>query len=567
MTVAPVLPSARRAHALEVLAAFQTASDVPELLTTAFEGCDVPPPDHSPRVVVGGGLAGLLLALRLSTTEEAQGITLLESEQTLGGRLYFSTPWHGMGSPRSRFEMLYERSFLGNLKSGPGLEGLAPDALESIARHVQTHLCEEERAFVESFCTLGLGRAMEALTRRCYVVKKEAVPLGAHAAGPTETLTRKDADAMAALLSLGAAEAIVDADTLEPREVSAFARTPREGATKSAEPRVPPAFGESPFWKELHKSQKENLVPLLETLCGFGFARFPAASVASLVARAFDAPRHPIPAWLCRTGGLELALELVLRLRGVRVRTSTRVMRIEKGARGGFSLLLGDDAFPIARSLEAGAVFLCVPLARTFAMLPREALAAGQSRLVTKHRARSLVALEYPDALGCLQPLVEGGSRNGDMFVFPVERARAQITSQGALVVTGWLDFEDSLHAPPVREMIARMRKAAARVLTPEAMRAYAGRDAGVGGLADSKAPRERVVLAPVGIATPQESVAHDLCDDARASWKGLFVCGDGFTVSSLPWKNVIHSVHASYAFAKGRAQPAAFAASEKEIS
>jgi hypothetical protein len=238
-------------------------------------------------------------------------------------------------------------------------------------------------------------------------------------------------------------------------------------------------------------------------------------------------------------------------MRGVQVRTSARVTRIERGegtsGAGGkgsgrpLHLLVGDDAYPAAKRLESKQVFLCVPLARTLSLLPREALGPGQSKLLSRHRPRSLVAVEYPDVAGKLQPIFPSECRSGDLLSFPVERARGCLTSQGGLVLTGWLDFEDSLQAPSVRELLGRLRKAAARVLKPEALRLFQGQGAGIASL---RGPRERVVLLPVGLATPQEALPRETCLESKTSWSGLYVCGDGFTASPLPWKNVIHSVH-----------------------
>ncbi|MEN9826450.1 MAG: hypothetical protein RI953_2195, partial [Pseudomonadota bacterium] len=52
-----------------------------------------------PDVVVGGGIAGILLALRLSKSGGAQKMVLLESRTTLGGRL-FQTPPSAPGMSR-----------------------------------------------------------------------------------------------------------------------------------------------------------------------------------------------------------------------------------------------------------------------------------------------------------------------------------------------------------------------------------------------------------------------------------------------------------------------------------
>jgi hypothetical protein len=133
--------------------------------------------------------------------------------------------------------------------------------------------------------------------------------------------------------------------------------------------------------------------------------------------------------------------------------------------------------------------------------------------------------------------------RPGDVLLFPTERARAQVTSQGSLVFSAWLDFEESLQAPAVREALGRLRRAAARVLKPEVLRVFSTGSGplSVGALT---ARKERVVLLPVGVATPQDVVPREACLDVKAAWPGLFVCGDGLSLSPRPWKNLVHSVH-----------------------
>ncbi|MCA2961155.1 MAG: hypothetical protein IOD12_12950 [Silvanigrellales bacterium] len=517
----PPPPSALSAtRKREVLAAFEGPAQLPELLSAAFGATGHMPQVHVDRLIVGGGLTGLLLALRLSAGDpkEASNLCLVEGEQACGGRLFFSTPWHGMGSPRSRFEMLIERGFLGRDVSGPGFEAFSPDALTTLERHLVATLSDEERSFVEAFTCMGTEGA--PLSRRCYVVKKEVTPLSAHLDSSTEILTRKEAEALGALVNLLPHEDTVLAETI--------------------------------FWKELPKATRENLTPLLETLCGFNFSRFFASHVAMVVHGFLDAHKVQIPPLLRRDGGLELALELVLRMRGVQVRTSTRVVRLERGEAASkslgsvpsepFRLLVGDDAFPSARELTARQVTLCLPLARTLTLLPREALSPGQGKLVSKHRPRSLVALEFPNvADNCLGVFPEE-CRPGDVLFFPVERARGHVTSQGSLVLGAWLEFEESLQAPSVREALSRLRKAAARVLKPEALRVFSQQGAAVpaGSLT---VRRERVVLLPVGLATPQEPLSKETVGDVRTAWKGLTVCGDGFTWSATPWRNVVNSV------------------------
>lgn len=521
----------------EVLAAFQGPSQLPEVLSAAFgtlsgEGTGLGlPPSSAEKVIVGGGLSGLLLALRLSADVEAvsqgAGLCVVEAEQTFGGRLFFSTPWHGMGSPRSRFEMLLERGLFGRDVSGPGFEAFSPDAAATLERHLLVSLSDEERSFVEAFTSMATGGV--PLARRCYVVKKEVTPLSAHVDQPTELLTRKEGEALASLVNLFAAAPLVNLSA----------------ATQEAV-----ALGDTTFWKELPKATKENLTPLLETICGFGVPRFAASHVAGVLQSFLETHKAQVPSLLRRDGGLELALELVLRLRGVSVRTSTRVVRLERLERlekgehetGGFRLALGDDAFPAARELTAKQVVLCVPLARTLTLLAREAFSPGQGKLLSKHRPRSLVALEFPHVENqCLDVFPEG-CRAGDVLFFPVERARGHVTSQGSLVLGAWLDYEESLQAPAVREALSRLRKAAARVLKPDMLKVFNAQGGALpaGSLSER---RERVVLLPVGLATPQEPLAKDTVGSVRQAWKGLVVCGDGFTWSSTPWRNVVHSV------------------------
>ena len=514
-------------------------------------------------LVVGGGLAGILLALRMSRPDlkGPRKIVLCERESQLGGRLFFSTPIALHGTAHERFESSLSACEQGGRHlSGFGFEAFDAHAVEVVERHLMSHLTDSERDFVENFVkraqvhsghseqtahstqptqpvssmqTEAPGEVAEVAVaqagekpRRCYVVKKEFTTLERVLQGSSEIYTKKEAENLEKLFAEMPAGS-------EPDEAEAFSES-EVGSSMGVK-----SFEQSTFWTGLPKVQKEALGPLLETLLGDRYGKCSERSVRLQAHSFFESLKKPLSSAFSRMGGLELALRAILQSRGVEVRTSCQVARLNYlPDTKTYEALLGDEVNPFRKQLAAKRVCLALPLARCLSFLSRDALLPSQARLLTKHRPRSLVAAEYFGIEHALSAEWPDSCVPGSHFIFPVERVRALFTSQRSLVFYTTLDFEDSLQAPSVRESIRALRRAAARVLNEKVVRQFSpgmrGKEAGTS---------ERIVLLSVATSTPWDAGTHSFTD-VKMGLPGLYTCGDHFTFATEPWKNIVDSVH-----------------------
>lgn len=470
-------------------------------------------------VVVGGGPAGILLTLKLTRDEkfcEQEGrVVLVETSASLGGRTFFSGPMSFTHLAASSEDAHYE-SFekqVSHLESsgqvsGFGFDVFFSESLTVYERHFLSALSDEERSFLEDF--VSRFTYADEVVHSCYFVRKEFVSVGALLNGPTESLTKFDAEALSTLLKNDVEENVADVTV----------------------------FAEGSFWKDLPKNRKEVLTPILETFFGDNFLKMRENDVFVYLKAFFQSTQNAPNPLLLRRGGIEFALECILRARGVEVRTSCTLSRLLQNEGGGFKLLLADNLVPGRKELMASKVCLATPLSKCFQFMPREWLTPGQSKFVSKVRPRSLVVVEYA---GVKEVVSESWPQNagpGTRLVFSVERVQGQVTSQGTLVLSASLDYEESLQAAAVREALSRVRRAAARILKPQLAKVFEGGR----GIPKEESKIERIVLLPVAQTVPYDVGTSDL-KDVKAAVPNLFFCGDGFGFGSRPWKNVVNSV------------------------
>jgi hypothetical protein len=461
-------------------------------------------------VVVGGGLSGLLLALRAS--RNSNSLVLLESRPTLGGRLFQSPPSHP-GVPR--IDVLRAQFTQEALQhcSGPGFELFDPLALEVYERHLRMAMSEAEQEFVDAFVNERAG-VQDTLVRRTYLVRKEFTPLSEVLSGSSEMLTRKEADI---LLQLS-----------QPEHVS---------------PENDGPFESSSFWQGLAKAQRESLTPLLESVLGWTLDRTPVSVVRSALHAFVRGNESEAPKWFLRGSRLELALEVVLLSRGVKVLTQAELVRaIVPEKKADSTLIQVADIFSRApQQMQARRLALAIPLMRTLSLLPREQLHPQQSRLVARHRPRSLVWVEYGHWKQALaNPTLNEWLVPGVRLMCPVERVQGALLSHGQLGFFTSIDFEDSLHAQSVREALNRCRKAAMRLLSEPHMKAAQQARPTAPGVT---LMRERISLMPVGYNLPRnESVPTTT--EVKMSPSHWYTVGDHFTFAPESWRNVIDSTH-----------------------
>ncbi|MEN9528456.1 MAG: hypothetical protein RI932_329, partial [Pseudomonadota bacterium] len=382
--------------------------------------CSAPAEENPPAdVVVGGGLAGLLLALKLSSSGCKAPLVVLESRPTLGGRLFQSPPLLPGVTRAEALRAQFKQEALQHC-SGPGFELFDPLALEVYERHLRMLLTESEQEFLEGFVN-ERSPAEEPFARRTLLVRKEMTPLTEALSGSSEMLTRKEAEI---LLQLA-----------QPENIS---------------PENDGPFEATAFWQGLSKAQRESLTPLLETVLGWTLDRTPVSVVRSAVHAFVKSNESELPKLFLRTSRLELGLEIVLLSRGVRVLTQAELVRaVVPEKKATTTLIQVADVFARApQQMTVRKLALAIPLMRSLSVLPREQLHPQQSRLVSRHRPRSLVWVEYGHWRQALLSTISQESLvPGTRLVCPVERVQGALLSNGQLGFYTSIDFEDSLHA------------------------------------------------------------------------------------------------------------------------
>jgi hypothetical protein len=485
-----------------------------ETINTIFSNQKLEEP-RAHLTIVGGGLSGILLALKLSREQSRipGTILLVDAGTNLGGRLLFSDARVERMAAEDDGEFFKQRrdSGMQNGVSGPGFESVDPKGLEILERHLRSALTDEELQFLDLICGESEGEAGEP--SKTYFVRREPVPWRAALSGSSDAFTRKEAEFLSELVRC--------AETEPDNEA--------EGAERIR-------FLESPVWKEASAATKEGVTPTLEALLGRACLEAPQRDLFSGL-RAFShlASEEP-PSLFRRNSGIEFALELLLRSRGVRVLTGTRVTRLVQGKNGEFELALSGRGGRLYPKIVSSRVVLAVPLISCFSFLPRDLFTGTQSKSVLRSPPFSLVTVEYPKAMAHAQVGLETALLPGSRFIFPTERAMGLVNSAGNLLCYGFLGYEDSLEAASVRESVSRLRRAAARLLKEEALKGLSGQDA----LASKNAVAERVILLSAAryLQIPVASMK-----DTRMGAKGLYYCGDGFTYSHNSWKNIVDSV------------------------
>jgi hypothetical protein len=463
-------------------------------------------------VIAGGGLAGLLAALRLSRVDSDKKLLLLESRATLGGRLFQSPP---APSGQTRLQVLAAQFSQDALQyaSGPGFELFDSAALDVYERHTRMNLSEAETEFIDAFVAERFGPAAQ-LVRKTVLVRKEFTGLTEALSGSSEMLTKKEAETLLLM-----------------------------SQNEDIQPENDGPFETSSFWTGLPKNQKESLTPLLDTILGWPLDRTPSSVVYSAV-RAFAGTHDStISSWFARRSRLELALEVILLARGVDVRTQAELIRaVPPERKGEPSRIQVADLFEKApRQYSASNILFAVPLMKTLTIFSREQLHAQQSKIVARHRPRSLVWVEYD---GWMQALLQNGQfewlTEGVRLICPVERVQGACLSHGRLGFFTSIDYEDSLHAQSVREALNRCRKAAMRLLSEPHMKAAQQARPAAPGI---KLMRERIGLMPVGYNLPRNETVPQTTE-IRMSPQGWYSAGDHFTFGPESWRNVIDSCH-----------------------
>jgi hypothetical protein len=461
--------------------------------------------------IIGGGISGILVALRLSRVMRiGETLSLFEQSATLGGRLFFSIPQNTPteSSPAEAFLKRLTACRAGEA-SGFGFEALGSEAAIALERHIRSSLDESESAFLDAFLSEAAS-SPEELQRpaRTYFVRKELIPFENTLRESTDLLTKKEAELLSGLLS-------IDTQISEPEKLT---------------------LQETQQWKSLSNSQKDALTSILETLVTRGVLDFGASTAKhhfqNKIAETSTTSHPPFR----RTVAFELACELILRARGVRIYTGCRVTKLTSPGNHDFVVTCANAPLRQEHKVEAHNVVIAAPLISCMPFLPREFLSGSQSKCILKYPPSSLVVAEYFDFKNFQNADLCKNLNAGDKLLFATDRVQGILSPSGNLLLSAYLNYEESLQAAAVREAVGRIRRAAARVLKPDSLKSVVGQTL----VHMNTGIRERLVLMPV--ARQFETPATPL-REVKMGQKGLLCCGDNFTFSLVPWINIAQSV------------------------
>jgi predicted NAD/FAD-dependent oxidoreductase len=474
-------------------------------------------------VIVGGGISGFLLALRLSRDQKKleKGIVLIEKQPQLGGRFFFSSSSHFYGKSHKEIskEIFEDSSHKLNL-SGPGFETMEPDSLEALFRHIESNLTEDEKNELDEY--FKNENDIEIKNKNnCFFVKKEFVSETELLSGSSEILTKKESEALKAFVY----------DFYQPKNY---------GEIDSVQLNESITFEKAPQWVNLSKATKETLSPILTSIVGPNWDKSLFQNVCKSLWCFFSLKKKSIPHFFYRKMCIEFAIENILRKRGVQIRTLCEVLRVNHSYDKKFQLFLSDEVNPSNKNLNCENLIFAIPLVKCLGILAKEHFSASQSRFVSKVRPVSLVVSELSNFFSKKSQDWPENVGAGDRLVFAVERAQGFITNDERMILSTRLDYEESMQAPSVREAVSRLRRAAARVLKAE----YAD-ELKKGARIPQNKISERIVLLPVAYTIPCDMSLNIEVKETKMGIEGLYCCGDSFPgFADEPWKMVVSSVY-----------------------
>lgn len=474
---------------------------------------------HPDYVIVGAGISGLLLALKLSKdpAKVAKGITIIEKEAQLGGRYFFSQQNNFNGKNNEQvLNEIQENSFKNLFLSGPGFEFLDANSLEVLYRHFQAQLTESEKNELEEFYSKFNSEIQdEYKDRNIIFVKKEFIPVSELLNTSTEFFTKKEAEIFKNLIDSSITNNYPEVE----QHIS---------------------FEKSKFWTDLTKSTRETLTPFLQTILGPNWEKSQFSNIVKGLNDFFTHFRKKVPNLFYRNVGFEYFIGSILRRRGVEIRNLCELSRVHVAGEKKFQLMLADELLPQRKFLVCKQLIFAMPLNECLGIIAKEHFSPNQSRFLSKVRPISLVISELINFSAIQGENWPKYLEAQDCLVFPVERVTGFLTQDNRLIMTTKLDYEDSLQAPAVREAVARLRKALARVIQadfiPELKK---------GARIPQKKIAERIILLPVALTLPNDIPPHIEVKETKMGVDGMYCCGDNFPgMADQPWKMIVNSVN-----------------------
>ena len=470
--------------------------------------------DINKTIILGGGITGMLLALKLSYKAPAHPLLLIDSNSFLGGRVFSE----GSGTSGSGF----------------GFEVFHPDDLEAILRHIQVHLSEEEKEEFEEgvFCK-------EKEKRHCYFFRKSAISLEALLSTPSDFFRKQDVHLFFDFLEF-----------LRSQDLNQD------------------SIVQCSFWTNLDKETQSSFSSVFETIWGSGWEKFSLRKFSEEISLFFSQFQSHIPSLFFRESEIGIKIKNILEKRGVQILLNTTVTKVievtngfeihfyttkelkldlskkqdeeisdkklERKERIGGSQkensnqkkinLLGvavqESLIFKNISIHAKEVFSTIPLFKQLGIVSRSLLSTGQLRVATKVRPQSLIVVE------CLSAEVSSALPLGSRILFPVEKVQAHLTYDGSYLFFSYLDYETSLQAPLAAQTVTRIKRAIQRFLGEKTLN------------------KVKVILIPIANTLPF-SVKISGTTEIACAQKGFYCCGDSFLPSQQqPWQRIVDSVH-----------------------
>ncbi|WP_158997378.1 NAD(P)-binding protein [Pigmentibacter ruber] len=468
-------------------------------------------------VVIGGGLSGLLLALKLSKdpNKVTKGITLVEKEAQLGGRLFYTQLNQFSGKSREQvFSEIYENATNNQYLSGLGFEFLNADALEIIYRHFLSQLNEEELSIIENLqVKLDIQNESFETERNLFFVKKDFISFHELFNSSSEFFTKKEAESFKNLINYPADDSLKSENIL---------------------------FDKSLYWNELPKSTRDTFSPFFQTIIGPNWEKTRFSIVQKRMQDFFYNYQKKVPNYFYRSFCFEYIIGTILSKRGVIIRNLCELIRVQKNEKNVFQLLLSDDLNPKEKHLECNNVIFAMPLNNCLGIIAKEHFSPAQSKFISKVRPISLVISEITNFSDLQSEQWPSFIKPDDCVVFPVERAVGYLTRDQRFLMTTKLDYEDSMQAPAVREAISRLRKATCRVIKTEFTE-----ELKKGARIPQKKIMERIILLPVAYTIPNDIPVNIEVKDIKMGLDGMYCCGDNFPgLADEPWKIIVNSVN-----------------------
>lgn len=457
-------------------------------------------------VIVGGGITGILCALRLSkeSSQEHTSITLIDSNETLGGRFFFT---HSSTQT----------------KSGFGFERENFSDLEALKRHLFLYLTEDEGIYLDNYLQHKINQqSLHPLHPKKYFIKKNFLNSEYILLSNSEFLTKKEAEFLYQLMN--------------------FQKNENYEKDKDL------IFETSALWKAVDKNSRDGILQILTCTLGKSVLQLSLKQICEEMQLVFKTKNIYYDPFFLRFVEIERAFEEILKRRNVTIYNKCTASSLDTKDHEYILTLHHEFTHqPDDRIQERPKVLHCDKIIFTIApyhirnLLQKEHFPSELARFVSKIQPTSLVCLEINDFENKLQESMQNTFYPLDTLYFPIEGVAAFITSDQCLHFFLEIDYESSLQAPSVRDTIAQMRRAARRILKPEF-----SEELKKGSFLRKIESFERIILLSVANNLPKYTNIANLpiLKSGEFQLQNIYAAGDYFySLDEIPWKRITKSV------------------------